>query len=81
MKVAFIGASHWHLPLYLDPMLALPGVTLAGMADPDADKAAALGARHGCAHDRDFRELCRRTRPDFVFALGRHIDMPAQANS
>ena len=27
MRVAFIGASHWHLPLYLEPALALPGVT------------------------------------------------------
>lgn len=79
MKVAFIGASHWHLPLYLDPLLRLPGVTLAGVADPDPAKAAALGARFGCKHDRDFRELCRDVRPDFVFALGRHADMPAQA--
>lgn len=79
MRVAFIGASHWHLPLYLDPMLALPGVSLAGMADPDPTKAAALGARYGCAQDRDFRALCRRVKPDFVFALGRHIDMPEQA--
>jgi predicted dehydrogenase len=79
MKVAFIGASHWHLPLYLEPALALPGVTLAGIADPDAARAAALGERLGCPSDRDFRELCRRQKPDFVIALGRHIDMPEQA--
>lgn len=24
MKLAFIGASHWHLPLYLDPALEVP---------------------------------------------------------
>jgi predicted dehydrogenase len=60
-------------------MLALPGVSLAGIADPDPARAAAIGARLGCPHDRDFRELCRRERPDFVFALGRHVDMPAQA--
>lgn len=79
MRVVYVGASHWHLPLYLDPMLALPGVTLAGMADPDAAKATALGERYGCAHDRDFRTLCRRVKPDFVVALGRHADMPDQA--
>jgi predicted dehydrogenase len=79
MRVVFIGASHWHLPLYLEPALALPGVTLAGIADPDAATARALGDRHGCATDDDFRALCRRVKPDFVFALGRHIDMPAQA--
>jgi len=76
MKVAFTGASHWHLPLYLDPLVALPGVTLAGMADPDPARAEALGIRYNCPHDRDAAALCRRTRPDFVFVLGRHIDMP-----
>jgi predicted dehydrogenase len=79
MRVVFIGASHWHLPLYLEPALALPGIALAGLADPDPAKAAALGARFGCAADADFRALCRRVKPDFAFALGRHIDMPEQA--
>ena len=79
MRVVFVGASHWHLPLYLEPALALPGVTLAGVADPDPAAAAALGERLGCPADADFRALCRRTRPDFVFALGRHADMPDQA--
>src|SRR5690606_33545149 len=48
-------------------------------ADPDPAKARALGDRYGCASDQDFRTLCRRTKPDFVFALGRHVDMPDQA--
>jgi len=79
MRVVFIGASHWHLPLYLEPALAQPGVKLAGMADPDPEKLAALGMRFGCPTDTDFRALCRRIKPDFVFALGRHIDMPEEA--
>ena len=79
MKVAFIGASHWHLPLYLDPALAVPGLALAGVSDPDPAKAEALGRRLGCPADHDYRDLCRRERPDFVFALGRHADMAAQA--
>ncbi len=79
MRVVFVGASHWHLPLYLEPALRLPGVVLAGLADPDAAKAAALGARFGCPSGADFRALCREVRPDFVFALGRHCDMPDQA--
>jgi len=79
MRVVFIGASHWHLPLYLQPALALPGIELVGIADPDAARAQALGERLGCTADDDFRALCRRVKPDFVFALGRHIDMPEQA--
>ncbi|UFN48402.1 Gfo/Idh/MocA family oxidoreductase [Roseomonas sp. OT10] len=79
MRVAFVGASHWHLPLYLDPALQIPGLVLAGVSDPDPAVSAALGQRLGCPDDRDYRELCRRERPDFVFALGRHADMAAQA--
>ena len=76
MKIAFIGASHWHLPLYLEPALAMPGVTIAGVADPNAQVVDALKAKLGCAGDTDYRELCRRVKPDFVIALGRHCDMP-----
>ncbi|MDB5510686.1 MAG: Oxidoreductase domain protein [Enterovirga sp.] len=79
MKVAFIGASHWHLPLYLDPFLALPDAEVVGISDPDGAYVSKVSARLGCAGDTDFRELCRRTRPDFVFALGRHVDMPDEA--
>jgi predicted dehydrogenase len=79
MRAAFIGASHWHLPLYLEPALEVPGLVLAGVSDPDPTRAEALGQRLNCPSDRDFRELCRRERPDFVFALGRHADMTDQA--
>src|SRR5258708_35365288 len=79
MKIAFIGASHWHLPLYLEPALQMPGVTIAGVADPSAQVVDALKAKLNCAGDTDYRELCRRVKPDFVIALGRHYDMPEQA--
>jgi predicted dehydrogenase len=79
MKLAFIGASHWHLPLYLDPALEVPGAQVVGISDPDPAFVAGLSERLGCAGDIDFRALCRRTKPDFVFALGRHSDMVEQA--
>src|SRR3954471_4877211 len=79
MKLAFIGASHWHLPLYLEPALQVPGLTIAGVADPDARAVDALTAKLGCTGDTDFRDLCRRVKPDFVIALGRHCDMAEQA--
>ena len=79
MKIAFIGASHWHLPLYLEPALHMPGVTIAGVADPNAQVVGALKAKLGCAGDTDYRALCRRVKPDLVIALGRHCDMPEQA--
>jgi predicted dehydrogenase len=79
MKIAFIGASHWHLPLYLEPALRMPGVTIAGVADPDPQVVDALKAKLGCAGDTDYRALCARVKPDFVIALGRHCDMPEEA--
>lgn len=79
MKVAFIGASHWHLPLYLEPTLEIDGVSVVGVSDPDPDCVATLSKKLNCAGDTDFRSLCRKTRPDFVVALGRHCDMVAEA--
>lgn len=79
MRLAFIGASHWHLSLYLEPALDAPDATVVGVADPDPVFVANLAARLGCSGDVDFRELCRRTKPDFVIALGRHCDMVEQA--
>jgi predicted dehydrogenase len=79
MRLAFIGASHWHLPLYLEPALQVPGATIAGVADPNAKVVDTLKEKLGCVGDTDFRELCRRVKPDFVIALGRHCDMADQA--
>jgi predicted dehydrogenase len=79
MKLAFIGASHWHLPLYLEPALALEGVKIVGVADPNESVVRSLVARLGCAGDTNYRALCAQVRPDFVFALGRHCEMAEEA--
>jgi predicted dehydrogenase len=79
MRVAIIGASHWHLPLYLEPLLEVPGAKVVGVSDPSQAVVAALSQRLDCVGDVDFRALCRRVKPDFVLALGRHVDMPDQA--
>ena len=57
----------------------MPDVTIAGVADPNAQVVDAIKARLGCAGDTDFRALCARVKPDLVIALGRHCDMPEQA--
>src|SRR6266581_5108245 len=79
MRLAFLGASHWHLPLYLEPALALPDVEVVGISDPDPQVVARLTDKLGCLGAVDFRELCDKARPDFVIALGRHCDMPDEA--
>jgi predicted dehydrogenase len=79
VKIVIIGASHWHLDLYLIPLLEVPGVKVVGISDPDPAVVKQLMKRLDCAGDEDFRILCRRIKPDFVLALGRHVDMPDQA--
>jgi predicted dehydrogenase len=77
MRIVLIGVSHWHVPFYLDPCLALPGVTVVGVSDDDLSRAEPVAAQAGCPAFADYREMCTRLRPDFAFALGRHCDMPA----
>jgi predicted dehydrogenase len=79
MRLAFIGVSHWHQTLYLEPAAALPDATIVGVSDPDPAVAKAWAERLGCEGSADFREICERLRPDFVFALGRHCDMADEA--
>jgi predicted dehydrogenase len=75
VKVAFVGASHWHLDLYLHPARDAEGVEIVGVSDPGPAAAERLGRSIGVDHDADFRHLCHRVKPDFVFVLGRHADM------
>ena len=81
MRVAFVGVSHWHIPLYLDPALALPEVEIVGVSDPSEAAAGAVAARAGCPAFTDERALLERSRPEFVFVLGRHCDMAASARA
>ena len=78
LKVGLIGVSHWHLPNYLRPLQALPDVRVVAVSDPDPAVARDVADGIGADWSADYRELCDRVRPDFVFALGRHCDMAAQ---
>jgi predicted dehydrogenase len=75
IRAAVIGASHWHLDLFLPTLLDLDDVQLVGVSDPDGDRARSLGEQLGCAWSDSYTELCDQQRPDFVLALGTHADM------
>ncbi len=75
VRTAFIGVSHWHLPLYLDPALAEPGLHVVAVSDPNPAVADRVAARTGASGWTDWRAMCAQARPDFVFVLGRHCDM------
>ncbi len=79
MRIALIGVSHWHTPFYLDPLLTMPDMTVIAVSDPDVARAEEVAAKARCPAFDDYREMCARLKPDFVFALGRHCDMADEA--
>ncbi len=76
IRTAVIGCSHWHLDLYLRPLLESVEAEVVAVSDPALARAQAVADRVGCRAYADYRDLCAETRPDFVVALGRHCDMP-----
>jgi predicted dehydrogenase len=80
VRIAFIGVNHWHFRGMLGEFGAVPGTEVVGVSDPDAEFAKRIGEELGCPYSTDFRELCHKTKPDFVVALGRHCDMAAEAD-
>ena len=76
VRVAFLGVSHWHVPLYF-PALA-PGQVVA-VSDPSLDWAGKFAAQLGCPAYTDWHRLLDEQKPDFVFAFARHCDMKEMA--
>ena len=72
MKIALLGVSHWHLPLYLP---GLPAGSIVGISDENPAIAARIAAPYGCPAYRDYRQLIKETAPDFVFAFAPHSQM------
>ena len=80
MKVALLEASHWHVPLYLDPLEA-PGIEVIAVSDAEHVKGQAIAARFGSRLYSSSSDLLEREEVDFAFAFGRHSDMPAIAEA
>ncbi len=78
MKIALIGVSHWHTPLYVEALASM-GAQVIAVSDPDPVVAGRVAARLGCAAYVDYASMLREQRPDFAFAFGRHREMPAIA--
>lgn len=72
LKIALLGVSHWHLPLYLP---GLPEGSVVAVSDDDPKLAAAIAAPYGCPVYTDYQQMLREARPDFVFAFAPHYRM------
>ena len=83
-RIAAIGVGHWHSlydAAYLKTLVTMPEAELVGIQDADVAMAESRAAQLGNpAVFTDYREMLRKTRPDFVIVLGRHSDMAAAAH-
>ena len=50
VRIAFIGVSHWHAPLFYRPAVRLAGVQIVGVSDDDPAVAEAARAAFGAWH-------------------------------
>jgi predicted dehydrogenase len=62
--------------MYYRPAARLAGVRIVAVSDPNRSVAEAAGRELEAKAFADYRELVIEIRPDFVFAFGRHCDMP-----
>jgi predicted dehydrogenase len=77
-RVAVVGALHYHTilpPNYL-AILQREKVEIVGVHDPDKNVAEDRAKRCGSTPYTDYRLMIQKTRPEFILALGRHVDMP-----
>jgi predicted dehydrogenase len=84
IRVAAIGVGRWHAlhdATYLRHLIAMPGVRLVAIQDPDAGLVAKRAAAAGDPPAfTDYQQMLTTIRPDFVLALGRHRQMARVAH-
>lgn len=80
LKIALVGVSHWHAPLYL-PGIATSGARVVAVSDDDETMAGRFANRLGCRYYANADRLLDAEAPDFVFAFDVHSRMPALARN
>ena len=72
MRIALLGVSHWHLPLYLS---GIPEGSIVGVSDENLNIAAAISNSYDCRFYKEYSHMILETKPDFVFAFAPHNKM------
>ena len=72
LKIALLGVSHWHVPLYLS---GIPEGTVVAVSDENEGFARNFAKQYNCPTYKDYRELILGSKPDFVFAFAPHWQM------
>lgn len=76
LKIAFLGVSHWHVPLYFP---ALSEGAVIAVSDPNTAISEQFASQLGCRSFTDWKALLDEMHPDFVFAFAPHNEMVAMA--
>ena len=77
-RAAVIGVSHWHSiydVAYLKILKEL-NVDIVGVSDEDAGVAQRRASKFDSTPYTDYHAMIEKTKPEFVIALGKHVDMP-----
>ena len=77
MKIAIVGAGHWHVSIYYLPALKKLGADIVALADPSQEVLDKLGQEVDCPKYTDYRELLDAEEVDLVFAHAPHREMTA----
>ena len=80
LRIAFVGVSHWHVPLYLRAVSS-DHLQVAAVSDPNRELAERTASSLGCPAYTDGIKLLDEIKPDFVFAFAPHFEMPALADA
>ena len=80
IRVAFLGVSHWHVPLYLRA-IEQDGMQVVAVSDSNEEIARCFAKQLGCPYYTDYEKLMDECRPEFVFAFDRHCEMPRLARA
>ena len=80
LKLAFIGVSHWHVPLYLES-IKKHNLNVISVSDQNIELAGRIAADLGCKAYADANSLLEYEKPDFVFAFDSHSNMPDLAKT
>lgn len=79
VKIAIIGAGHWHVSIYYLPALKKLGADIVAIADPSPQVLDRIGQEVDCPKYTDYRELLDAEEVDLVFAHAPHSEMTAVA--
>lgn len=75
MRIAILGASHWHVRLMYIENLRKLGEEVVAVADCTQEKVDLIGDLVDCPRYTDYDQLVAEQRPDLIFAHAPHAQM------